>query len=126
MSTTMAVIALTGVMGGNVSGPVWLDDYRVAQARVTATGKPMVVFVGTGKAGWESVVREGGFESALTTLLSDKFVCLYVDANTSSGRSLADEFQVGTRGLIISDKSGRTQAYSASGTLPAAVPRALM
>jgi hypothetical protein len=127
MFTTLAVVALSGLTAGKVApGPVWLDDYRVAQTRVSEAGKPMAVFVGTGKAGWDGVIA-GGLDPAVSKVLSEKFVCLYVDTTTAGGRGLAKALQVGERGLVISDKSGSTQAYSANGTLSAAdAQRALL
>ena len=127
MFTTLAVVALSGLTAGKVApGPVWFNDYRVAQTRVSEAGKPMAVFVGTGNAGWEGVIT-GGLDPAVSKLLSEKFVCLYVDTNTAGGRGLAKALQVGERGLVISDKSGSTQAFSANGTLPVAeAKRALL
>lgn len=119
MFTTLAVVALSGLTAGKVApGPVWHDDYRVAQTRVSEAGKPMAVFVGTGKTGWDGVIA-GGLDPAVSKVLSEKFVCLYVDTTTAGGRGLARALQIGERGLVISDKSGSTQAYSANGTVSA-------
>lgn len=114
MYTAMALVALT--MGNLTSNPTWLDDYSAAQAKVTVAGKPMAVFVGTGKAGWEAAVRDG-IDPSVSKLLAEKYVCLYVDASTAKGKSLATAFQVGDRGVILSDRTGKTQAYSAAGTI---------
>ena len=125
MYTAMAFVALT--MGTLSTNPTFLDDYRAAQAKVTVAGKPMAVFVGSGKAGWESVIREGGFDPAATKLLAEKFVCLYVDSSTPAGKSLASAFQVGDRGVVLSDRIGLTQVYSAVGTVSRAeLTRALV
>jgi hypothetical protein len=113
MFTAMAMVALLGNLPNNAG---WLEDYSAAQAKVTVAGKPMAVFVGSGKAGWESAVRDG-FDPAVSRLLAEKFVCLYVDASTDKGRTLAAAFQVGNRGVVLSDRTGRTQAYSAAGTI---------
>ena len=51
----------------------------------------------------ESVVREGSFDPAVTKLLASKFVCVYVDTNTVSGRTLADSLQIASQGIVISD-----------------------
>src|SRR5262245_23549018 len=116
MYTAMAVVALTlSVPSGNTS-PTWLDDYKVARARVADDGKPMVVVISSGQAGWQKVVRDGGFDPAVARLLADKFVCLYADTTTATGRQLANALQV-RQGVVISDKSGRSQAFSASGTV---------
>jgi hypothetical protein len=118
MYTAMAVVALTlSVTSGKISPtPAWLDDYQVAQARVADAGKPMAIVIGSGQAGWQTVVRDGGFDPAVTQLLAEKFVCLYADTTTAKGRQLSDALQV-RRGVVISDKTGRSQAFSASGTM---------
>jgi hypothetical protein len=119
MYTAMAFVALTsGMTAGNISqSPNYLSDYATAQMRVVEAGKPMVVFIGTGKTGYESVVREGKFDAAVNQLLSSKFVCLYVDTTTTSGRSLANALQIKNLGVVISDRAGTSQAYSASGAI---------
>jgi hypothetical protein len=114
MYTAMALVALT--TGNLTTNPAWLDDYSAAQAKVTVAGKPMAVFVGTGKAGWEAAVRDG-FDPSVSNLLAEKFVCLYVDASTPKGKTLAANLQVGDRGIVLSDRTGKTQAYSAAGTI---------
>ena len=89
MYTAMALVALT--MGNLTPSPAWLDDYRAAQAKVTVAGKPMAVFVGTGKDGYQAAVRDG-FDPAVSKLLAEKFVCLYVDSSTPKGKALAAAF----------------------------------
>jgi hypothetical protein len=118
MHTLMAVIALTsGLSTANISGnPAWLDDYAAARARVADVGKPMAVFVASGQEGWTKVVRGGGLSPDARKLLTEKYVCLYVNTDTTAGRTLAGAFQV-TKGLVISDRAGTAQAYSLSGDL---------
>jgi hypothetical protein len=124
MYTAMALVALT--MGNLTTSPKWLDDYRAAQAQVTVAGKPMAVFVGTGKDGHVAAIRDG-FDPAVSRLLAEKFVCLYVDRSTPAGQKLAGAFQVGDRGIVLSDRTGLTQAYSVSGTISRAeLSRALI
>src|SRR5918993_973363 len=53
----------------------------------------------------------------LKRLLANKFVCVYVDTDTAVGRSLAGAFEVASKGLVISDREGTSQAYSLSGDL---------
>ena len=97
--------------------PAWLNDYSAAQTRVAAVRKPMAVFVGSGKDGWGKVVRDGSLDPELKRLLATKFVCVYVDMDTAAGRSLAGAFEVASKGLVISDREGTSQAYSLSGDL---------
>lgn len=118
MFTYMAVVALSaGISTANLSqNPQWME-YGQAQQRVAVLKKPIAVFVGTGKEGWGSVVRDGAIDPAVKKLLAEKFVCVYVDTQTPAGKALADTFEVAARGLIISDRAGVRQAYSLSGTL---------
>jgi hypothetical protein len=119
MHTLLALVALSSAVStANLSvSPTWLDDYSAAQRQVTAVGKPMVVFVGSGPEGWSKVVRDGAIDRAVNKLLAEKFVCLYVDTSTTTGRTLAEAFVVGRRGLVISDKAGTSQAFSLAGDL---------
>jgi hypothetical protein len=118
MFTYMAVVALSAsITTANLSqNPQWLE-YGQAQQRVAVLKKPMAVFVGTGKEGWGSVVRDGAIDPAVKKLLAEKFVCVYVNTETPAGKALADTFEVAAHGLIISDRAGDRQAYSLSGTL---------
>jgi hypothetical protein len=110
----MTLVALT--MGTLSPSPAWMNDYTAARAKVSVDSKPMAVFVASGKAGWESVVRDG-FDPAVTKLLNEKFVCLYVDSSTAAGKTLAGAFQVGNLGVVLSDRKGTTQSYAAAGTI---------
>ena len=123
MYSVLTIAALSmGVTSGKLAPtPVWENDYRVAMARVNEAGKPMVLIVGSGKTGMESVVREGSFDPAVTKLLASKFVCIYVDTNTASGRTLADALQITGQGVVISDKTGLTQAFSSAVAMPRAM-----
>jgi hypothetical protein len=114
MYTAMALVAVT--MGNLTTTPTWLDDYTSARTKVTVAGKPMAVFVGAGKEGHAAAIRDG-FDPAVSKLLAEKFVCLYVDSATAKGKVLAQAFQVGDRGVVLSDRTGLTQAYSATGTI---------
>ena len=115
----MAAAALAaGISPATLSSePAWLNDYTVAQSRVAAVKKPMAVFVGSGKDGWGKVVRDGSLDPELKRALAHQFVCVYVDTDTAAGRSLAGAFEVASKGLIISDRAGISQAYSLSGDL---------
>ena len=53
----------------------------------------------------------------MNKLLAEKYVCVYVNTDTAEGQALAGRFEVASRGLIISDRKGTSQAYSLSGSL---------
>lgn len=119
MYTIMAVVALSsGLTTGNLSGkPDWNADYSHALTQVANFKKPLAVFVGSGKDGWAKVLQDGTIKPQASKLLAHQFICLYVDTDTATGKALAAQFQVATRGLIISDRTGTTQAYSLSGAM---------
>jgi hypothetical protein len=118
MFTAIAIVALTfGATTANLSlNPVWQDDYAQALRRVGVVHKPLAVFVGSAKSGWGDVVRDGT-DAAVNRLLAQKFVCVFIDTDSASGKAMATQFEVASRGLIISDKTASSQAYSLSGTL---------
>lgn len=122
MHIMISVIALvSGITPGSLSGkPAWNDDYAQAVKKVSLLKKPMAVFVGSGKEGWGKVVQDGTIKPEVYKVLADQFVCMYVDTDTEYGKKLASSFQVAARGLIISDRTGGSQAYSLSGSLTAA------
>jgi hypothetical protein len=110
MYTLMAVIALTtSYSTANLSSnPAWLTDYGAARERVTAVGKPMAVFVASGQEGWTKVVRDGGLSPEARKLLTEKFVCLYVNTDTTAGRTLAGALGdvAGVQPVRRSDRNG--------------------
>jgi len=117
--TMMAAAALAAGISPSAltPEPTWLNDYTLAQLRVGAVKKPMAVFVGSGKDGWGKVVRDGALDPELKRTLVSKFVCVYIDTDTTTGRSLAGAFEVASKGLVISDRAGTSQAFSLSGDL---------
>jgi hypothetical protein len=50
-------------------------------------------------------------------LLTNQYVCLYLDTLTPAGGSQARAFQVGELGIVISDRSGAIQAFRHEGDL---------
>lgn len=121
MNIMISVIALvSGITPGSLSAkPAWNDDYAQAVKKVSSLKRPMAVFVGSGKDGWGKVVQDGAIRPEVYKMLAEQFVCLYLDTDTAYGKTLASQFQVAARGLIISDRSGTAQAYSLSGSLSA-------
>ena len=71
----------------------------------------------TGKTGWETIAKDGKIDEQAAKLLNSKFVCVYIDAETSSGHKLAEAFEVKNKGLVISDRTGNSQAFSHTGDL---------
>jgi hypothetical protein len=116
MQSLLAIVALAGSIANIPDRPQWQNDYRTA-ALAAEGKKPLAVFVGSGVNGWEQVAKDGGFDAKVAQLLKDKYVCVYVDTKTTSGTNLAKQFAVDGKGLVISDKVGKTQAFYHNGDL---------
>lgn len=114
----LAVVAGYAAAGSLAQQPAWQPDYAVAYKVATSQQKPLAVFIGQGTKGYTQLVTDGGISAENVKLLSQKFVCLYVDTNTNAGKKLASSFEM-TEGLVVSDRSGTQQAYRHSGTLTA-------
>jgi hypothetical protein len=112
------MVALAGSLASaNIpQQPKWEKSYFEARTWAVEKQKPLAVFIGSGVSGWEQVSKDG-FDPKVYQLLKDKYVCVYVDTNTDAGKSLAKAFAVDAKGLVISDKTGNTQAFHHNGDL---------
>jgi hypothetical protein len=120
MCTTVVLVALSGTLASSVSStePGWLNEYGKARLRGQQEEKPLAVFIGSGKAGWEQVSREGKLAREVKQLLAQNYVCLYVDTAEEAGKRLAMAFEVTYGpGLVISNHSGNVQAFRHEGDL---------
>jgi hypothetical protein len=98
--------------------PAWVTEYAKARQLGQSEEKPLAVFIGTGKSGWEQVTREGKFAKEVKQLLAQKYVCLYVNREDDAGKQLASAFEVADGpGLVISSRSGSVQAFRHEGNL---------
>ena len=114
-----AILALAGSLASaNIPAqPTWLKDYREARQAAIDGKKPLAVFIGSGVSGWEQVSKDGSFDPKVYQLLKEKYVCVYVNTDSTVGKNLAKAFEVSGKGLVISDKVGTTQAFNHSGDL---------
>src|SRR5205823_3854512 len=104
---------------GAADTPTWSTNYQAARQEGATTGKPLAVFLGTGKTGYEKLVRDGGELSAATRRhMVSHYICAYADTSTESGKRLAEAFEMpGGQGIILSDRTGTVQAFRHEGTL---------
>jgi len=118
ITTTLAVLALAGGLGSGVipSTPSWHTDYAQAMNRSSAEGKPMAVFIGHGDGRITKMLADGTISSESAKVLATSYICVYLDADTPTGKDLAERFQMG-QGLIISNRGGTLQAYRCGGEL---------
>ncbi len=119
MHTMIGLVALlSAVASSNVqTTPTWASGYMSARETVTSAHKPMAVFFGKGAGAWDKVVKEGSFDTAINQMLASKYICVYADTTTVDGYNLAKTFEVAGKGLVISDVTGKKQAFNLTGEL---------
>jgi hypothetical protein len=113
MNTAILTVALVGAWLPGVNAvPAWQASYSQAQQQSSAQRKPLVVVFGSGPNGWTKVIRSDGPTTEFTKLLSDHYVCVYVDTANAAGKKLAHDFDISQGlGLVISDRAGSMQAF---------------
>jgi hypothetical protein len=119
MYTSIVLCALAGSLSAipPANKVDWQSEYKAAKLKVVESGKPMAVFIGSGKDGWTKVLRDGQLSEGNRKNLTSEFVALYVDTDTAEGRTIASAFEIAGRGLVISDRKGQAQAFSHSGDM---------
>jgi hypothetical protein len=120
MSTSVILFALSGMLAPSVvSGePAWMKEYATARQLGRMQEKPLAVFFGSGKAGWEQLSRDGRLPKEAKRLLAKNYVAVYIDTAGQTGRRLAGAFNVPPGpGLVISSRSGEFQAFRHEGDL---------
>lgn len=119
MSTSIVLVALSGLLASAASNeePGWLREYGKARQRGQKEEKPLAVFIGSGKTGWNQLSKEGSLGKEVNKLLAEHYVCLYVNMDEPSGKRLASAFEVSGPGVVISTTSGQQQAFRYEGRL---------
>jgi hypothetical protein len=118
MQTCIVIIALAGSIASNniPEKPKWQTDYFEARSLALKGSKPLAVFLGNGANGWEKVCRDG-VDPKVVQLLQATYVCVFIDTNDPKGKTLAAQFDVTGKGLVISDRSGNSQQFHHNGDL---------
>src|SRR5262249_52692020 len=117
MYQSWLLLAVAGFGAGPSGDVTWQTDYGVARKAAAKERKPLVVVIGSGLMGYNELAREGVLQDEARRLLSNQYVCLYLDTLTPAGGRQARDFQVGDLGIVISDRSGTFQAFRHEGDL---------
>ena len=121
MLSTLSVVAALGAMVQSISlSSAWNDDYRAARELGLQHHRPLAVFLGKGAFDWKQITREGQTNAGVQKLLAERYVRVYIDTDTAYGRELATSLGLaGSRGLVISDRTGDVMAFRHDGDLAA-------
>src|SRR5262249_19116039 len=90
-----------------------------ARKESATKGKPLAVFLGAGKTGYEKVVRGGGeLSAACRRQLASNYVCGSIDTSTEAGKRMASDLEMPSgQGIVIRDRTGAVQAFRHEGDL---------
>jgi hypothetical protein len=99
--------------------PAWLNDYSLARELGSREKKPLVVVIGSGKTDWANLAKPAEQDDTINQTLRSSYVCLFVDTDTTAGQQLARSFEMSGPGVVISTRSGETQAFRKAGEVPA-------
>jgi hypothetical protein len=114
----LVIAAITPVMA-QAQSPSWLTDYAAAQRKATTQQLPLAVVFGQGSNGMEQL-GGGSLTPDANRLLADRYVACYVDTTTPEGEQLCQAFRMnGKVGVVISDRTGKLQAFFHEGPLSA-------
>src|SRR5690242_14393065 len=104
-----------------ITTPEWQDSYSTARQMGRQEGKPLAVFIGNGPNGWKRIAEQGDLSAEAKRILSDGYVCLYIDRTQPGGEQWAETFEIPSgRGLVLSSRNGEGQAFFHAGKLSAA------
>ena len=119
-STSLAAAALSGLlMAPNMTTqPVWQSDYRQALSVAADQRKPLAVFINSGGTGYARLIQDGSIPKEAAEVLKKKYVCLYIDVSTTTGKELSGSFQM-AEGIVISDPAAGLQALRHAGPIQA-------
>jgi hypothetical protein len=121
MYTSVGLLALAATFSQSAlpTGNLWQRDYIKAQQMAASANKPLVVVVGAGSEGFEKLAQDGKLGDEALRLLSDHYVCCYLDVDQASQTKLIGDLAVKSgKGIVISDRKGTVMAFHHDGTLP--------
>jgi hypothetical protein len=118
MYTSLMMVALFGGPAAQpeASSPTWLVDYEQANQQGQNEKKPLAIFVGTGKKGYEKLVRKGKLTPRMQKSLAENYVCVYANTRNKKGKRLAKQFHL-RKGLLISNRAGTRLALRHEGSV---------
>lgn len=121
MFTSALLLALSGWFGSalpEAESPRWLSNYDQALEKGAQEKKPLAIFVGSGESGWEKLSREGKLGKDIKELLSNQYVCLYLDTTQPDAKKMAQTLEIPKgAGIVISDRKLEMQAFYHRGDL---------
>src|SRR5437773_2118649 len=91
---TAALLLLGSLTPGIPESPQWKTDYFAASEQGKEKGRPLALFFGSGKEGWNKLCSDGTLGRTTAQVLADNYVCVYLDATKPQGKRLAADFEI--------------------------------
>jgi hypothetical protein len=118
MYTSMLLVALTGISADAEGSLKWQTSYTEARKQCATEQKPLAVFLGIGKAGWNQLARDGKLGKEIEQVLMEKYIPVYVNTSTEQGQTLAKALGINDSvGIVISDAKCEMMAFYHEGDL---------
>jgi hypothetical protein len=120
MWTSVVMFAISGmqVSAAAKNEPGWHREYGEARQQGRRLERPLAVFIGSGKQGWDQISKEGRLPEDARRVLTEKYVCVYVNTEDKRGQELASAFEIPDGpAIVISTVSGQYQAFRHEGQL---------
>ena len=96
----------------------WQTSYQEARSHGQKAKKPLAVIVGAGKSGYQQLIQEGSLSSDIRKILANEFISVYLDTEKAENiRLIADLGITLGKGIVLSDREGKTQAFFHEGTI---------
>jgi hypothetical protein len=111
MNTAILSFVLAGALLAGQNTATWQNDYSQARQQAAAQRKPLAVVFGSGSNGWTKVVRENRPSPDVTKVLTEQYICVYVDTTSPAGRKLGESFGITRVGIALSDRDVKSQAF---------------
>jgi len=121
--TSLVLASLAGTVTAAPPAPAtitWHSDYAQVLKLAAEQQKPVAVFISQGENGSSQLIAEGTMSTETAERLKERFICLYVDTATETGKQLAKAFEM-TQGLVLSDRGGVRQLFRHEGRIATAL-----
>ena len=96
----------------------WKGSYQEARTHGQKVRKPLAVIVGAGKTGFQQLIQDGSLSSDVRKILANEYISVYLDSEKAENKRLIEDLGITLgKGIVLSDRDGKTQAFFNDGTI---------